>query len=198
MRIALTGHRKGLGECLYKTLLDLGHTVTAFDIVDGYDINKKDVRAQILSSTQNCEVFINNAYSAPGQFELLKLTIESEQYKHVIHVGTHATKIPKDVMDRDPDWLKQKLIDREMYLKQKSLQENYVHMIRDKVDTLVSTINPGYMETSLLTGPITLPTVSLDDVCSTIVFQLNMGKRGIYIPDIDIFQSSRHPQQNSI
>ena len=188
MRIALTGHRKGLGECLYKTLLDLGHTVTAFDIVDGYDINKKDVREQILSSTQNCEVFINNAYSAPGQFELLRSSIAYEKYRHIVNVGTRATKIPKEVLDNDPDWLKQ--TDKEVYMKQKFLQESYIYKMRNKSATLISTINPGYMETSLIERPTERRTVNLADVCSAIVFQIDLAKKGVFIPDIDIFQVS--------
>jgi hypothetical protein len=188
MNIALTGHRQGLGEFLYKTLLDLGHTVTAFDIIDGYDINKKDVREQILLSTKDCEVFINNAYGAPGQFELLRSTIESKQYRHIINVGTHATKVPKDVMDCDPDWLKQS--DKEVYMKQKFLQENYIHKFRNKTATLISTINPGYMKTNLIESPTEHSTVDLADVCSAILFQIDLAKKGVCIPDIDIFQVS--------
>jgi len=35
MKIALTGHLSGLGECLYQMLSDAGHEVIGFDIQEG-------------------------------------------------------------------------------------------------------------------------------------------------------------------
>jgi len=184
MKIALTGHKRGLGECLYSTLLHNGHEVVAFDLHTGYNINDGAIRRQILEESSNCEVFINNAYCAPGQFELLRLVVESEKIGIVLNVGTMATKIPREILLADPSWQRQP--DNEVYLQQKLLQEGYVEKMRNRCNSLLLTINPGYMDTSLLYGPVDLPYVPLDDVCRGIMMQIELAEKNVYVPDINI------------
>lgn len=189
MKVALTGHKRGLGECLYSTLIHKGHEVVAFDLHTGYNINDGAIRRQILEESIDCEVFINNAYSAPGQYELLKTLIESQNFNAILNVGTMATKVPKEMLEQDPDWQQQP--DHEVYLKQKLLQESLVEKLRSRSKALLLTVNPGYMDTSLLWGPIHLPFVPLENVCQAIMFQIEMAQNNVYVPDINILSLPR-------
>lgn len=64
MRIALTGHTRGIGLAIHEHLLAQGHEVTGYSRANGYDLTRAESRAhllqQLLEQGYNC--FINNAY----------------------------------------------------------------------------------------------------------------------------------------
>lgn len=63
MKIALTGHTKGLGKEIHNAFnCDL-----VFSRSNGYDISKKEDRTKIIQESMNSDVFINNAYDAFNQ-----------------------------------------------------------------------------------------------------------------------------------
>lgn len=186
MKIAITGHKHGLGKSLFKTLVYQGHTVRGFDIVTDFDINDHDRRQRVLTMTQGFDVFVNNAYCNPGQFEMLKLAILGNRYKHVIHVGSYVTKMPDLSTSSDPGWLEYTEHDRKIYLEQKTLQEKWISEERSKTKTLISIINPGYMKTELINNSSANQALNLADVSSAIVFQINLAKKNILIPEMDI------------
>lgn len=67
MRVAITGHTRGIGKALTEVFDD----VVGFSKSTGYDINNKEDRLRIINESQDCDVFINNAYSGFSQTELL-------------------------------------------------------------------------------------------------------------------------------
>ena len=69
MKIAITGHSKGIGKALFDKL-STNHTVEGFSRSNGYDIDTK--QSIIIRSSNNSDVFINNAYSGFAQLDLLK------------------------------------------------------------------------------------------------------------------------------
>ena len=69
MKIAITGHSKGIGRALYDKLSD-NHTLQGYSRSNGYDISTK--QNIIIRSAKECDVFINNAYSGFAQLEILK------------------------------------------------------------------------------------------------------------------------------
>jgi hypothetical protein len=64
MKIALTGHTKGLGLELYKLFDD----VVGMSRSNGFDILDT---SNIIQHSKHCDVFINNAYDNYGQLDLL-------------------------------------------------------------------------------------------------------------------------------
>jgi hypothetical protein len=188
MKIALTGHLAGLGECLYKMLSDAGHTVVGFDIQEGCDINNKDVRSSILEKSKDCDVFINNAYANPGQFELLRLLIDSNIHSIIMNVGTNITDVAQEWLDNDPDWQEQSQSFRSAYPIQKKLQNDYIRNKRQqhKGKSILLTVKPGWLNTSLVNNVPSSRCVDLRHVCEAMIFQIEMATQSVWIPDINV------------
>jgi len=136
--------------------------------------------------TQGFDVFINNAYSAPGQLEMLKMTVGSEKFKHVVNIGSYVTRMTDQERNTDPGWLEYADHDRETYLEQKTLQENWIHEARKNCKTLITTVNPGYMKTNLINDPSTDQALSLADVSSAVLLQISLAEKNVLVPDMDI------------
>lgn len=68
MKIAITGHSKGIGKELYN-MLSLDHTCEGFSRSNGFDIEKQ--QDLIVKGIHKCDVFVNNAYKGYEQVNLL-------------------------------------------------------------------------------------------------------------------------------
>ena len=188
MKIALTGNLAGLGECLYKMLLDSGHEVIGFDIQEGYDINSKDIRSNILDESKDCDVFINNAYANPGQFELLRLLIESNCHNIILNVGTSITNCSQELLENDAEWQQQDQSFRSEYLVQKKLQDEYIQTKQQlsSGQSILLTTKPGWLNTSLVNNVPSSRCVDLKYVCKAMIFQIEMATQSVWIPDITV------------
>lgn len=71
MKIAITGHSKGIGKCLADYFEQQGHTVIGFSRTTGFDITNESCRQHILDVLTSCNIFINNAYAPHAQRQLL-------------------------------------------------------------------------------------------------------------------------------
>lgn len=60
MKIAITGHSKGIGKELYN-IFDSDHQVEGFSRSNGFDIATH--HKLIARSVKDCDVFVNNAWS---------------------------------------------------------------------------------------------------------------------------------------
>ena len=69
MKIAITGHTKGIGKGLYDFYKQKGHAILGFSRSNGYNIEKKS--DEIIEKSKNCDIFFNNAYSGFYQTKLL-------------------------------------------------------------------------------------------------------------------------------
>ena len=89
---AITGHTSGIGHAIYNRL---SPSIIGFSRSTGYDITKKSDRSRIISESQNCNVFINNATDGFGQVELLIELFESwkDSNKTIINVGSRIAEI---------------------------------------------------------------------------------------------------------
>lgn len=68
MKIAITGHKRGIGEEFAKQLTAMGHDIVGISRSDGENIRRTVHTASII---EPCDVFINNAISMYAQTELL-------------------------------------------------------------------------------------------------------------------------------
>jgi NAD(P)-dependent dehydrogenase (short-subunit alcohol dehydrogenase family) len=93
LKIAITGHSKGIGKALADLLTSQGHTVIGFSRSNGYNIRYLAIRNSIIEQSSDCDVFINNAYSYGAQTELLKTLIPLWEgtNKFIINIGSKVT-----------------------------------------------------------------------------------------------------------
>lgn len=71
MRVAITGHTRGIGKSLYDHFKCQGHEVLGFSKSNNFDITDKNSRNEIIKNLKSCDVFINNAYALDAQKQLL-------------------------------------------------------------------------------------------------------------------------------
>lgn len=115
-KVAITGHTKGIGKCLYNVFLENGYEVTGFSRATGYDISEKNHREMILNQIQNFDIFINNAYSPRAQLDLLTKVTELWAGKDRVIVNLNSKT---RLISNPPDFLKE-------YAKDKQHQHDYV------------------------------------------------------------------------
>lgn len=87
--IAITGHTSGLGKALYEKTQAIG-----FSKSTGFDITKKEDRNKIIDMSNDCNVFINNAYDGYGQLDLLYdlySAWKDDSNKTIVTIGSLAS-----------------------------------------------------------------------------------------------------------
>jgi nucleoside-diphosphate-sugar epimerase len=117
MKVAITGHTKGIGYGLYNFL---SPTVKGFSRTNGYDINSFDDRRKIISESADCDIFINNAHFNFGQiYMLLDLFREWKNLdKTIINIGSQVTEINLEANRHDLlNYQAEKLILKQMSAK---------------------------------------------------------------------------------
>jgi len=71
MNIGITGHTSGIGKAIAEWFSERGHTIVGFSRSTGHDLSKPDMTRQIALSSDNIDVFVNNAFFRMGQVDLL-------------------------------------------------------------------------------------------------------------------------------
>lgn len=106
MKIALTGHTRGIGQALADMLRLDGHDVLGFSRSNGYDLINKALRKQVLDLARDCDIFINNAFLQPNQAQKTASWIPIEmlyevhrawrgqEHKTVIVIGSETQNQP--------------------------------------------------------------------------------------------------------
>ena len=96
MLVAITGHSSGLGQALYNSF----ENTIGFDLTNGYDIKSPQSIIQSVLSN-NCDVFINNAYYKFAQVDLLEELFELWRYenKTIVNISSVAPDYPEATYD---------------------------------------------------------------------------------------------------
>lgn len=83
-KLAITGHTSGLGACLAQRYPHLG-----FSRSNGFNITNPH---PIILGLEDCEVFVNNAYSGPAQVELLYEVFAAWKGQHrlIINISSNS------------------------------------------------------------------------------------------------------------
>lgn len=91
MKVAITGHTRGIGAGLYQ---HLSPNAIGFSKSTGYDISSASDRAKIVLESKDCNIFINNAHS--GFSQTLLLIDLFREWKHldktIINIGSRVTE----------------------------------------------------------------------------------------------------------
>lgn len=97
MKIALTGHTRGIGKHLYEIFVK-DHEITGFSTSNGFDISKEEIQDQIVDLCKNFDVFINNAWHPTGQKNLLLKFLkiwDNDSTKIIINIGSKVSFFPQ-------------------------------------------------------------------------------------------------------
>jgi len=93
MKIAITGHTKGIGKALYDNLSQQ-HEVEGYSRSNGFDIsNNIDI---IVRASKKSDVFINNAYDGFNQVSLLYELINNGYESKIINISSNSSDGIKD------------------------------------------------------------------------------------------------------
>jgi NADP-dependent 3-hydroxy acid dehydrogenase YdfG len=87
MKISVTGHTSGIGLALFNTFKEHDHDVIGFSKRTGFDIGDEHIRKLIVEQSQDCDIFINNAFHPTGQEQLLVEMLQSWEGKSKIIIN---------------------------------------------------------------------------------------------------------------
>lgn len=115
MKYAITGHTSGIGKRLYERL---SPNAVGFSRSTGYDLNSFEDRKRIIAESEDCDVFVNNAYDKFCQTHLLIELFQRwrDKNKTIINIGSRVAEIPVLPIDRQDllEYQASKLILKEM------------------------------------------------------------------------------------
>jgi|688.fasta_scaffold49862_7 nucleoside-diphosphate-sugar epimerase len=91
MKIAITGHTKGIGKALADAYQRRGHEIVGLSRTKGYNIYSILKCADLIES---CDMFINNAQAGFAQTELLFEIAKRWQdtHKHIVNISSVITQ----------------------------------------------------------------------------------------------------------
>ena len=97
MKIAITGHKRGIGRAFAENLAAQGHDIVGISRSDGENIRRV---AHTASMVEPCDLFINNAISQYAQTELLFEVWHrwqgSKQEHHIWNISTRVCEWKQD------------------------------------------------------------------------------------------------------
>lgn len=150
MKIAITGHKRGIGQEFARQLAQDGHHIVGISRSDGENIRRV---AHTASLIEPCDLFINNAISMYAQTELLfEVWHRWSEIKEVHHIWNISTKM----CEWDEDKPVRGLTMRESmeYRNQKmSLELAHQQLDRQPSNIKMTLIRPGGVRTQSWSGP---------------------------------------------
>ena len=150
MRIAITGHRKGIGKAFAEQLSARGHEIVGISRSDGENIRRT---AHTASLIEPCDMLINNAISFYAQTELLfEVWHRWQHIKEVRHIWNISTR----VCERDYDIDIKGLTMREsmQYRNQKMALELAHHQLNFQPSNIkMELVRPGNVRTQSFSDP---------------------------------------------
>jgi len=186
MKIAVTGHTRGIGKAIYAKLSS-SHTVRGYSITEGYDIANEHIRKKILQDISNFDVFVNNAFHKTGQTKLLQDCIElwdgAKEKKLIIHINSKSIYMKQEV-DRildNKDGDDVHVID---YIKSKQEQQSIINEARSKVNPSIINILLGPVETDLA-NVLRCRKLDIIDVANAVAFGID-NKDNMLLQEITI------------
>jgi hypothetical protein len=100
MKIAITGHTKGIGKSIADKFSSENYEVLGFSKSTGFDISKEQDRINIFNLASNADIFVNNAYDPEGQIDLLRKFINAWEgtNKRIINISSKASICPPEFL----------------------------------------------------------------------------------------------------
>ena len=95
MIVSITGHTKGLGNHIFKSLSE-NHNVIGLSTSNGYDIKDTDT---IIDSIKDSEVFINNAYFKDCQSILFERLFNIWKDTNKLIININSSIVNENIID---------------------------------------------------------------------------------------------------
>jgi hypothetical protein len=169
MRIAITGHKKGIGKAFADQLASLGHEIVGISRSDGENIRRTAHTASII---EPCDMLINNAISLYAQTELLfevwHRWQHSEQEHHIWNISTKVCEWTEDkqinglTMRQTMEYRNQKM----------ALELAHAQLRAQPSKTKMELIRPGSVNTQSFSDP---DSISADEYVSRILTEQGMN-----------------------
>lgn len=153
MKIAITGHKRGIGKAFAEQLESRGHTIVGISRSDGENIRRTAHTASII---EPCDMFINNAISFYAQTELL---FEVWHRWHTSDLVHHIWNISTMVCDWQDDRQIPGLSLREsMQYRNQKMSLELAHSQLDKQSSKINMalIRPGGVNTQSFSDPTSM------------------------------------------
>ena len=168
MRIAITGHKRGIGKEFAKQLTERGHNIVGITRSDGENIRRTTHTANLIAP---CDLFINNAISFYAQTELLFEVWHKWQHLKDLH---HIWNISTRVCEQDHDIDIKGLTMREsmQYRNQKMALELAHHQLNFQPSNIkMELIRPSEVRTQSFSDP---DAITAEDYVKQVLTQQGM------------------------
>ena len=150
MKIAITGHKKGIGKAFAEELTARGHDIVGISRSDGENIRRV---AHTASLIEPCDMLINNAISFYAQTELLfEVWHRWQNIKETHYIWNISTKLCE--LDHDININGLTLRESMQYRNQKMALELAHHQLNFQPSNIrMSLIRPGDVRTQSWSNP---------------------------------------------
>jgi NADP-dependent 3-hydroxy acid dehydrogenase YdfG len=167
MKIAITGHTRGIGKAISDKFNSVNYEVLGFSKSNGFDISKEQDRNTIFNMSKDADIFVNNAYDPEGQTDLLNRFIGAWEGtgKTIINMSSKLSICPPEFL---PGY--------EQYIQVKK-QQNKIIEDRATVDSpRILNILAGLVDTDMA-SMFNSAKMSPDDIANLIYVILQMGNK---------------------
>lgn len=132
MKVAITGHTKGIGKALSEVFPEY----IGYSRKTGHDLNNRVIREKMFNEIIDCDIFINNANIGWNQSVLLYELWEKwkEKDKLIVNIGSIAADYNQYVA-------------RPYNIQKKSLQDACMQLQHAQQPCKVVLVKPGYVDT---------------------------------------------------
>jgi hypothetical protein len=139
MKVAITGHTRGIGAAIFHELVQRNHSVIGYSLTSGFDINQEPHRQQILLESADCDIFINNAFCPDAQFKLLQMFVAEWEGLDKVIVNVNSKSIFAPTV---PNSMK-------LYVEDKKAQNQFIQQRKFKARPQIVNLILGLVETEM-------------------------------------------------
>lgn len=169
-KVMITGHTKGIGKAIYDRFYP---NTVGFSRANGYDIAYKSVQEYIIKNSDGCDVFINNAYSAYAQIDLLYGMYDAWK---------NTDKLIINISSNSADGIK--TFKHEYAIHKAALDKAAEQLSRLKDACRITNIRPGYVNTDMCAG-VTDAKIEPEYIANLISDMVN-DRKDLYVNSITV------------